>query len=159
VGNGEEDAIRGSLLVARSVGSEIERFGEGKNGLVLHDASEAVVILVLKCSGTREAISQDSRCSTLVAYILLQWLVSRCGSPSMANTHRRTSESQASPFSTITPLGEQKLISSLDDPALELFRLGIFEFPYYLATSVSTDPLAVEVDVDVDVEVSRGMDT
>jgi hypothetical protein len=77
----------------------------------------------------------------------------------MANTHRRTSESQASPFSTITPLGEQKLISSLDDPALELFRLGIFEFPYYLATSVSTDPLAVEVDVDVDVEVSRGMDT
>jgi hypothetical protein len=78
---------------------------------------------------------------------------------SVADTHRRTSESQASPFSTITPLGEQKLISSLDNPALELLRLGIFEFPYYLATSVSADPLTVEIDVDVDVEASRGMDT
>ena len=77
----------------------------------------------------------------------------------MDNTHRGTSESQTSPFSTISPLGEQKFVSSLDNPALELFRLSVLKFPHDFATSVSADPLAVEIDVDVDVEVSRGMDT
>ena len=65
----------------------------------------------------------------------------------MDNTHRGTSESQASPLGTIAPFSKQKLIPSLDNPALEFLRLGILKFPYNLTASVSADPLTVEIDV------------
>lgn len=76
MGDGEENAVRRRLLVALGVGGKVEGLGEGENGLVLHDASETVVILVLERSRTREAVSQDSRCPTLVAHILSKWSVS-----------------------------------------------------------------------------------
>lgn len=147
MGDGEENAVRRRLFVAVRLGSEVEGFGKGENGFVLHDASEALVVLVLERSRTREAVSQDSRCSTLMAHILFGSSVSGWWTYGLVDTHRRASKYQASPLSTIAPLGEQKLVLSLDNPALELLRLSILKAPDYLTTSVSADPLTVEIDV------------
>ena len=78
----------------------------------------------------------------------------RAGQGREGHAHGWTSESQASPFSTIVPFGKDEFILSLDHPALQFLRLGILKLPNNLTTSVSADPLAIEINVDIDVEAS-----
>lgn len=107
-----------------------------KHWLLFHNATEAVIIAILQCSGAGEPLSQKGRRARLVTDI--SW----------------SREMQHAPFSSIIPLRQQLLRFSLDTPglyaplALSLcFEASHFEVPIDLITTITADPLSVEINI------------